>query len=336
MEYAMTRPNDALRAAGKILLTAGALCAALVFVLVHRGAALPSFGLRNTPARRALMGRHVFPPENPWNLDVSALPADPDSARILSAIGLNTSLHPDFGTVWQGAPNGIPYCVVPGSQPRVPVTFEYADESDPGPYPIPPNAPVEGGSDGDGDRHVLVIDRDNWKLYELFAARREGGGWHAGSGAIFDLRSGALRPDGWTSADAAGLPIFPGLVRYDEVMEQKAILHALRFTCRHTRRTYIWPARHFASRSDDPALPPMGLRVRLRASYDISQFPPCAKVILTALKRYGMMLADNGGDWFLSGAPDPRWNDEELGALKRVKGADLEVVHVEPPSKRPN
>jgi hypothetical protein len=298
---------------------------------VHRGIASPAVPSRLHPfTPPSLPARRVFPADNPWNRDVSHLPADPASRQILASIGLDRALHPDFGTVWNGAPNGIPYCIVPGNQPRVRVTFEFADESDPGPYPIPPDAPVEGGPDAQGDRHILVIDRDNWRLYELFAATKDGAGWHAGSGAIFDLSSNALRHEGWTSADAAGLPIFPGLVRYDEVMEQREIRHALRFASRHTRRAYIWPARHFASRSDDPALPPMGLRVRLRADYDISSFPRPAKVILTALKRYGMLLADNGGDWFLSGAPDPRWSDEELGTLKRVKGADFEVVRVGP------
>lgn len=216
--------------------------------------------------------------------------------------------------------------VVSGDTPRVPVRFQYAAESDPGPYPIPPNAPIEGGPQGTGDRHLLVLDRDHWKLYELFSAYPEGRGYRAGSGAVFDLNSNALRPAGWTSADAAGLPIFPGLVRYDEVVEQGAIRHALRFTVRRTRRAYVPPARHFASRSDDPTLPPMGLRVRLRADYDISRFPPSARVILKALQTYGMILADNGGDWFLSGTPDPRWNEGELATLKRIKGADLEVV----------
>jgi len=279
----------------------------------------------------SLGGKRVFPPDNPWNKDISRDPVAPNSDALIASIGLDKSLHPDFGTVWSGAPNGIPYVVVPGTQPKVPVIFEYAGESDPGPYPIPPDAPIEGGPDAKGDRHVLVIDRDNWKLYELFAAYPEEGGkrWRAGSGAIFDLNSNKMRPAGWTSADAAGLPIFPGLVRYDEVMEQKAIRHALRFTCTRTRRAYVYPARHFASRHTDLNLPPMGMRVRLKASFDISGFPPAAQVILTALKRYGMMVADNGGDWFLSGAPDPRWNDDDLQTLKRVKGRDFEVVKMD-------
>nr|CAA9233674.1 outermembrane protein [uncultured Armatimonadetes bacterium] len=273
-----------------------------------------------------LGGRRLFPANNPWNQDVSGLPADPRSDALIASIGRDKPLHPDFGTTYNGAPNGIPYVVVPGTQPRVPVRFEYADESDPGPYPVPPDAPIEGGPAGKGDRHILILDRDRWKLYELFSAYPEGRGWRAGSGAIFDLNSNDLRPAGWTSADAAGLPVLPGLVRYDEVHGRKAIRHALRFTVTRSRRGYVHPARHFASSRTDPDLPPMGMRVRLKAGYDISGFPPPARVILTALKRYGMIVADNGGDWFVSGSPDPRWNDEDLATLKRVKGRDFEVV----------
>ena len=225
---------------------------------------------------------------------------------------------------------GIPYVVVPGNQTRVPIRFvAYGDESEPGPYPVPPDAPVEGGPKSKGDRHVLVLDRDNWKLYEMIGAYPDGKGWKADSGAVFDLNSNALRRAGWTSANAAGLPILPGLVRYDEVVEQKAIRHALAFTCLHTRQAYVHPARHFASRSRDPKLPPMGMRVRLKAGFDISSFPASAQVILTALKKYGMLLAQNGEDWFMNGAPDPRWNDNELSTLKKVKGHDLEVVKMD-------
>ncbi len=278
----------------------------------------------------SLGGEPIFPRDNPWNQDISAGPPDPGSDALLAGIGLDKGLHPDFGTTWKGAPNGIPYVVVPGTQPKVPVRFEYDHESDPGPYPIPPDAPIEGGPKSDGDRHILVLDRDNRKLYELFAAFPEGHGWRAGSGAIFDLSSNRLRPAGWTSADAAGLPIFPGLVRYDEVVERRLIPHALRFTCRRTRRAYVAPARHYASRLTDPNLPPMGMRVRLKASFDISGFPPVARVILTALQKYGMFLADNGSDWFVSGAPDPRWNDRDLKTLKQVKGREFEVVRMGP------
>lgn len=278
----------------------------------------------------SLKGRRPFPADNPWNRDISRDPVDPNSDAIVASIGLDKRLHPDFGTVWQGAPSGIPYVVVDSRQPRVPVTFEYPDESDPGPYPIPPDAPIEGGPSAKGDRHVLVIERDTWRLYETFSSYPQNGGksWKAGSGAVFDLNSNKLRPAGWTSADAAGLPIFPGLVRYDEVMEQQAIHHALRFTVTRSRRAYVPPATHFASRNTDANLPPMGMRVRLKASVDISKFPPPAQVILTALKRYGMMVADNGGDWFLSGAPDPRWNDEQIATLKRIRGRDFEVVRM--------
>lgn len=277
-------------------------------------------------ANASLGGKRPFPADNPWNQPIDRLPVDPHSDRLISNIGKDRPLHPDFGANWKGTPFGIPYVVVAGNTPRVSVSFQYADESDPGPYPIPPNAPIEGGPNADGDRHIVVIDRDHWKLYELFSAYPEGRGYRAGSGAVFDLNTNAQRPADWTSADAAGLPIFPGLVRYDEVVEQRAIKHALRFTVRRTRRSYLPPARHYASRSDDPTLPPMGMRVRLRADYDLSQFPTSAQVILKALKMYGMILADNGNDWFLSGAPDPRWNDAELATLKRIRGADLEVV----------
>jgi hypothetical protein len=276
----------------------------------------------------SLIGVRIFPASDPWNRDISHEPVDPNSAALIASIGLNKNLHPDFGTVYNGAPNGIPYVVVSGTQPRVPVHFDYADESDPGPYPVPPDAPIEGGPHGQGDRHILVVDRDHSKLYELFSVHPEGKGWRAGSGAIFDLKTGALRPAGWTSADAAGLPIFPGLARYDEVGIQKEIRHALRFTIVHSRRAYVAPARHFASHLTNPNLPPMGMRVRLKADVDISGFPSSARVILTALKKYGMIVADNGSDWFISGAPDPRWSDDELNTLKRIKGRDFEVVRM--------
>jgi hypothetical protein len=277
----------------------------------------------------SLEGRRPFPADNPWNRDVSGDPVDPASQTLLASCGgLDRGLHPDFGTVWNGAPNGIPYVVVAGTQGKVPVTFGYADESDPGPYPVPSDAPVEGGPNGTGDRHVLVVDRDNWKLYELYDARPVNGGasWTAGSGAVFDLGSNALRPAGWTSADAAGLPIFPGLVRYDEVVEQKVIEHALRFTCPTTRRAYVAPARHYASSRTDTSLPPMGMRVRLRAGFDVSGYPANVQVILKAMKTYGMLLADNGSAWYVSGAPDPRWSDDELATLRGVRARDFEVV----------
>ena len=276
-----------------------------------------------------LPSRSVFPADNPWNRDISQDPVDPASDSLIASCGATRELHPDFGTVYDGAPWGIPFLTVPGSQARVPVSFDYADESDPGPYPIPPLAPIEGGPSSTGDRHVLVVDVDHWVLYELFDAHPVNGGasWTAGSGAVFDLSSNALRPAGWTSADAAGLPIFPGLVRYDEVAAG-AITHALRFTCPVTREAYVPPARHWASSQTSANLPPMGMRVRLKAGVDISAFPADVQVILTALKRYGMMLADNGGAFFVSGAPDPRWNDADINLMKRLHGSDFEVVQM--------
>ncbi len=269
----------------------------------------------------------LFPTDNPWNTPVDALPLDPHSAAYLSSIGLGTGLHADFGTVWDGAPNGIPYICVSGTQKKVPVSFDYADESDPGPYPIPSNAPIEGGPRSGGDRHVLILDVDHQVLYELYAAYPQpDGSWHAGSGAIFNLGSNALRPAGWTSADAAGLPILPGLVRYDEAVTNGIIDHALRFTVARTQKAYVYPATHYASDSTDPDLPPMGLRVRLKADFDISGFSPEVQVILQALKTYGMMVADNGSNWYISGAPDPRWSDDDLHELSQVKGSDFEVV----------
>jgi hypothetical protein len=280
-----------------------------------------------TTGSSSLNGRRPFPADNAWNLDISAAQVDPRSSTLIASCGLR-NLHPDFGTVWNGAPNGIPYVVVRGGQPKVPVTFDYADESDPGPYPIPMDAPIEGGASASGDRHVLVVDIDAWKLYELFDAHPLNGGasWHAGSGAVFDLNSNALRPAGWTSADAAGLPIFPGLVRYDEVVEQHAINHALRFTCPRTQKAYIAPARHYASSDTSSALPPMGMRVRLKSSFDTTSFSPNVRVILRAMMKHGMLLADNGSGWYVSGAPDSRWNDDELATLARVPSSAFEVV----------
>lgn len=267
-----------------------------------------------------LLALQVFPPDNPWNWDVSRHKVHPNSDNYVKSIGADKPFHPDFGTVY-----GIPYVVVTGKQKRVKVEFEYADESDPGPYPIPDDAPIEGGPDADGDRHILVLDKDNQKLYEIFHAFKTKDGWKAGSGAIFDLKSNKLRPDGWTSADAAGLPIYPGLVRYDEVKAGE-IRHALRFTIRRTQKAYLFPATHYASRDTDPNLPPMGLRFRLKASFNISKFSKNNQVILRALQVYGMMVADNGSDWYVSGAPDKRWNDDELNALKKLKGSDFEAV----------
>jgi hypothetical protein len=241
-----------------------------------------------------------------------------NSSTLVATIGAGAALHPDFGS-YLGY--GIPYNVVGSSTPRSPVSFDYASESDPGPYPIPAHPQIEAG----GDRHLIMWDTSGCRLYELYAAQLTGSGWHAGSGAIWDLRSNALRPDGWTSADAAGLPILPGLVRYDEVAAG-AINHAIRFTAPQTRSAHIYPARHHAGAGSSAALPPMGTRVRLRADFDMSGFSPHMRVILVAMQHYGMILADNGSPWFFSGTSDGRWNDDELNQLKSLRGSDFEVV----------
>ena len=314
---ARARPRRASSA-----MLAGALLALFAAALFAPGASASDYG-SCVPIPYLLL-----PADNPWNTPVDALPLDPSSDDYIAHMAPGAGLHPDFGAVWGGAPIGIPYVVVPGDQPKVPIDFYYPDESDPGPYPIPPDAPVEGAGGwlDDGDRHVLVLDADNQLLYEVYDAHKDGDHWHAGSGAVFDLTSNALRPDGWTSADAAGLPILPGLVRYDEAVGEGVIDHALRFTIETTQRAYVYPATHFASEETDPDLPPMGLRVRLKASFDISGFPRELRIVLQALKTYGMMVADNGADWYVGGAPDPRWDDEALSAIREVKGSDFEVV----------
>ena len=269
----------------------------------------------------------VLPANNPWNQRVDRLPAARDSPSLIASIGLGAPVHPDFGSgLWDGAPIGIPYAVVSSRTRRVPVSFEYASESDRGPYPIPPGVPIEGGRSSSGDRHVIVVDRDTCRDYELYAAYPVAGGrrWRAGSGAVFNLRSNRLRPAGWTSADAAGLPILPGLARFDEV-RRGSINHALRFTAPCTSRRYVYPARHFASTCSG-SYPPMGLRVRLKAGVDISRLPAQARVVATALKRYGMILADNGSPWYISGAPNRGWNNDALHLLDRLHGRDFEVV----------
>jgi hypothetical protein len=265
----------------------------------------------------------IFPRDNPWNQRVDRLPVARNSAQIIRSIGAQTGLHPDFGSgLWAGEPIGIPITVVSGTQRKVPVSFEYADESDAGPYPIPAGVRIEGGD----DRHAIILDRDACRLYELYALRRgPDGRWQAGSGAIWNLRSNRLRPAGWTSADGAGLPILAGLARYDEVLGGR-IDHALRFTAERTRRAYVYPARHYASDLTSQVLPPMGLRVRLRAGFPVRNFPPQARVVLEALQRHGMILADNGSSWFITGAPDSRWDNDDLHTLSRVKGSDFEVV----------
>lgn len=263
----------------------------------------------------------VFPPDNAWNTPVDDAPVHPDSAEILAFIRDHGGdhLHPDFGG---GGAYGIPYITVAGTQPRVPVTFTaYGDESDPGPYPVPLDAPVEGGS----DRHVLAVDRDNCRLFELYRSFATATAWEADSGATWDLRSNARRPEGWTSADAAGLPIFPGLVRFDEV-DAGEIDHALRVTFSVTQRAYIDPARHWASSETDPAAPPMGLRFRLRADFNRSGYTGQARVVLDALATYGMLVADNGSNWFVTGAADTRWDDDDLAQLKSIPDSAFEVV----------
>ncbi len=273
-----------------------------------------------SPSGASVAGCPLFPQDNAWRQDVSRAKVDPRSDAYIASISKDAEfLHPDFGS---DPGYGIPYTVVPADQRRVKITFdEYGDESDPGPYPIPGNAKVEAG----GDRHVLVAQEEKCKLYELYHAKKTGQGWTAGSGAVFDLRSNAVRPAGWTSADAAGLPILPGLVRRDET-SAGAIEHALRFTASSTQRGYVDPARHFASSDDDTDLPPMGLRVRLKASYDILGFTGASRVVLQALKTYGMILADNGSSWFISGSNDTGWNDEDLEQLKDVPGSAFEAV----------
>jgi hypothetical protein len=289
-----------------------------------RAANAASHTVAGTPPREGSCP--IFPASNQLNQDISHAPVDPNSAQYIAAIGAGGHLHPDFGT---NPSYGIPYVVVGPNQPKVPIEFtEFGEESNPGPYPIPGNVPVEGAGAA-GDRHVLVLQTGSCKLYELYAARRSGAGWEAGSGAVFDLHSNALRPEGWTSADAAGLPIFPLLVRYPEVHAGQ-IDHALRVTVEQTQRGYIHPATHFASDSSDPNLPPMGLRLRLKASFSLVGYHGEALVVLRALKRYGLIVADNGSSWYITGAPDPRWQDEDLNQLKNVPGSAFQAVRTGP------
>lgn len=275
-----------------------------------------------------LAGCPLFPVDNIWNQPATNLPVHPRSAEFIQSIGASTGLHADFGAgLWDGGPIGIPFNLVTSGQAKSAVTFQYADESDAGPYPLPVDPLIEGGPDSTGDRHILLVDTDACILYELYSVTppQNGAGWEAGSGAIFDLNSNALRPAGWTSADAAGLPILPGLVRYDEVASGQ-IRHALRFTVSQTQRAYAWPARHFASSNTSPSLPPMGMRFRLKGSFDTSQYSGQARVILEALKTYGMIIADNGSNWYISGVPDEHWDNDILHSLGSVKGSDFEAV----------
>src|SRR5690242_1001996 len=264
----------------------------------------------------------VFPRSNPWNRRVDKLPVAANSATLIRSIGLDTGVHADFGSgTWDGGPIGIPFDVVTRATPRAKVSFEYADESDHVGYPIPKRVHIEYGT----DHHALLVDRDACRLYELGGLTRSGGAWHAWAGATWSMRSNHVRPATWTSADAAGLQIFPGLARWDEV-KRGVIDHALRFTAAQTRRAFIYPARHYASSSNDPSLPPMGLRVRLKASVNVASFPRQTRVVLRALQRYGMILADNGSPWYVSGAPNRHWSNDDLHSLGRLTGADFEVV----------
>ena len=275
----------------------------------------------------AVGGCPLFPADNIWNRDITTLPVHRNSANFIASIGPTGHIHADFGAgLYGGGPIGIPYFVVPGDQPYVPISFNYADESNPGPYPIPMNAPIEGGSQSGGDRHVIVVDSGTCKLYEMYSSYpQSNGSWKAGSGAVWSLNSDVLRPSTWTSADAAGLPILPGLVRYDEIASG-VINHALRFTVNSTQSSFLWPARHYASSSTNPNLPPMGLRLRLKANVNISSFSRTNQIILTALKHYGMIVADNGSSWYISGAPDNRWNNDDLHMLGTMPGSDFEAV----------
>ena len=300
----------------RVVLVAVALTLTLAVAVGAPAAGAPSLAASGCP---------LFPADNVWHADVSRLPVHPRSGAYLAAMGPGAGIRADFGSgTWEGGPIGIPYTVVPASQPKVPVRFAYAGESDPGPYPVPPDAPVEGGPDADGDRHVLVVQAGTCRLYELFDAHREGGGWRAGSGAVWDLRANRLRPDGWTSADAAGLPILAGLVRYEEVARGR-VDHAIRVTVDRSQAAHLWPARHHAGQAG-ASLPPMGLRLRLRAGVDIGGFPSQARVILQAMRTHGLVVADNGSSGFIGGVPDERWDNDALRQLRRVTLADFEAV----------
>lgn len=275
---------------------------------------------RPASAAPQIGGCPMLPDDNIWNTPIEALGRDPRSDAYIASIGADQAFHPDFGS---DPTYGIPYAVVPQGQPTVGVAFDYADESDQVGYPIPANPPIEAGS----DHHILLVQQGTCKLFELWDARQVGGAWQAGSGAVFDLRSNALRPDTWTSADAAGLPILPGLVRRDEVLAGE-IKHALRFTAERTRKAHIWPARHDASSITDLNVPPMGQRFRLKASVNVNRFPAYVRPILVAMQRYGLILADNGSNWYVSGANDTGWDDEALNTLKSLRGSDFEAIGV--------
>jgi hypothetical protein len=277
-------------------------------------------------AQQTIGGCTVLPANNIWNTPVDTLPVLSNSTAMVTTIGASRGFHADFGAgVWDGGPVGIPFITVSGTQPKYPATFTYADESDPGPYAVPLNAPIEGGSNATGDRHAIAVDTTNCLAYELYNSFPQSASWMADAGAIFDLRSNALRPSSWTSADAAGLPILPGLITYDEVLSGE-IKHAIRFTAPQSRREFVWPARHYASSLTGTQYPRMGERFRLKASFDISTYPADVQVILRAMKKYGIMLADNGSAWYVSGKPDSRWNNDNLHTMGQLLGANFEAV----------
>jgi hypothetical protein len=269
----------------------------------------------------------VTPANSYWHANVSGLPVSSHSAAYISTSGKTSKLHADFGSGnFDGGPIGIPYTTVPGTQPKVKVTFDISDESDKGPYPIPANAPIEGGANSTGDRHVLVVDQDACKLYEMWdATPQSGGAWTAGSGAVFDLNSNAMRPSGWTSADAAGLPILPGLVRYEEVAAGY-VGHAIRITLPTTQKSFVWPARHQAGSTTSASAPPMGTWLRLKSSIDPNTFDPAVRPIIVALQHFGAVVADNGSAFYISGVPDSRWDNDKLHTLGSITGSDFEVV----------
>lgn len=268
----------------------------------------------------------LFPADNHWYWDISKFPVHPNSEAFITSVGAATRLHPDFGSYLDSVPWGIPYVVVDRSTKPVPIVYTaFGNESDPGPYPIPLDSPIEGWPASNGDRHSLAVDKDAQVLYELYRAFPKAAHWEAESGARWDLTSNNLRKAGWTSADAAGLPILPGLVRYDEIA-RGGINHAIRMTVQVSQRKYIWPATHQAGSTTSADAPPMGLRFRLKASYDISGFPAAAQVILRAMKKHGLIVADNGGNWYFTGAPDDRYPDEDIDLLKRLRGSDFEAV----------
>ena len=304
----------------------------LTFVMCKKDQKNPSVNCSN-PSKMDFEKLQIFPSDHLLNQNVSASPIDPNSSAILATLG-STGLHPDFGSgLWNGAPIGIPFSMVCGSQSKVPIVFRsnsydgnYGNESDPGPYPTPLNAPIEGN--GNGDSHVLTVDLENAKLYELYNATQVGSGWEASSGAVFDLKSNAKRTEGWTSADAAGLPILPCLLRYDEVASG-TVDHCIRFTLSKPKvyKGYVYPALHKVNGTGSLGSSlPMGAKLRLKSTFDISTYPKNIQVILTAMKNYGIILADIGSDMYISGAPDSRWNDTELQLLKNIKASDFEVI----------